>query len=110
MTGYATPGSGPQTGPATRNAPGGSEASVAVLPFDGSSTPMPPFEAYAISPTARAPATGVGVCDATGAELLPPHAAMRSAPNAGIQARRSLPVMESRSLTGITPDRFRPLL
>src|SRR5438270_8696883 len=109
MTGYATPGSGPHTGPATRNAPGGSDASAAVLPLEGSSTPMPALDAYAIRPCESAPATGVGVRDATGVELLA-HAAKRSTPSAAIEARTSLPFMESRSLTGITRDRFRSLL
>src|SRR5476651_2659423 len=50
-TGYATPGAGPQTGPATRKAPpAGSGARIVALPVAGSSTPTPWSATYAINP------------------------------------------------------------
>ena len=44
----------------TRNAPGGTGATIADLPVAGSSTPTPASATNAISPCARAPSTGDG--------------------------------------------------
>src|SRR5262245_36606640 len=74
MTGWVTPGAGPHTGPATVKAPGGSGETSVALPVAGSSTPMPLFVAYAISPCDRP----VPACVGEGEDValgLPLHAA-----------------------------------
>src|ERR671924_965339 len=62
MTGWLTPAAGAHTGPATRNAPGGSGATMVDLPVAVSRTPTPWSAAYAIRPCASPPATGDGEC------------------------------------------------
>jgi hypothetical protein len=86
MTGYASPGAGPHTGPAILNAPPpGSGATAADLPVSGSTTEMLCPSTYAISPAARAPATGEGLCVPAG--VLGPHALKITARISGAQPR-----------------------
>src|SRR5581483_3927201 len=109
MTGYARPGACAHTGPAMRNAPGGSVTIGAVLPVCGSRTPMPALDPYAMSPRDSAPATGDGVWEATGVVLVA-HAPRTTAMTSASGARNNLPAMESGSLTWVTADGFRSLL
>src|SRR6266700_7080447 len=98
MTGYATPGAGPQTGPATLNAPAPGRGATGVdFPVVGSITPTFPPPTYAIKPCVSAPATGDGLAT-TAVELLPHELRIRAAANE-MEAGRSLWVMELRSLT-----------
>src|ERR1700694_2796527 len=70
-TGYARPGAGPHTGPATRNgAPGGSGARMVDLPVAGSTTPTPWSAMSPIKPWVRPAVSGVGDFTAAGPPLL----------------------------------------
>src|SRR5438093_642473 len=79
-----SPGAGPQTGPATRNAPpAGSGATIVDFPLVGSSTPMPAAAANAINPWLMPGADADGE-PAGGAPARLLHAVSRS------KARRSI--------------------
>src|SRR6266446_1927055 len=109
MTGYATSGAGPHTGPATRNAPPcGSGATTADLPVPGSMTPTPWLDTYAMRPSLSAPAIGDGLC--CGALVEPLHAASTNAAISTSGRARSHLAMSLRTLTRVTRPRFRALL
>src|SRR5207248_4432857 len=73
MRGWFRLGAEAHTGPATRNAPGGSGATMVDLPVAGSSTPTPWSATYAIKPCVRPPVRGEG--EWAGAVVVPEHAA-----------------------------------
>src|SRR5712691_4993890 len=64
------PNAGAQTGPATRNAPGGRGATTVDVPVAGSSTPTLRSVTYAISPCGRPPETGDGEAEGGAAGVL----------------------------------------